>query len=543
MQPNAIAMNTASDRSLIHSSSNGSPKSEMTLSIDTASVSRHSSVRSIREIHPQPTPCDEPDEYFAPNRDNHGHFLTPQSVEGSRKRVASLRVDAFTSRQGSSDVLTTPSSATSSHIGNSDRSWDRIPSPLPTPKKLSSPESLLSSREWHVRDMTPREDGAVSPALSSSSKTDLFFASSQSEILPTPPKPMARSPNIGRGLPSHLKGHDRAVSLPVMPPKSDVETPHSPPPPPINPIRRPFATNASLGTPRIVSNDIPTGPLSTLPTFPDIAGNAPVSRPLHTRRESQQLSRESREVPIDAAKLNSGDELVPSDDDRRWPADSQKRWRLVQPLGEGAFSSVWAAEEIESSPVHVAAVKLTSRATCASNSRTRIAFLREVSVLRHLSHPNIVSFLASFSTSTHHCLVLERLSGGELFDLLSDEHNRERIMMPTLEDASGESIMRRMFGELARGVGWLHEVGVVHRDIKLESKSLLRFRLTCRYHSDVLPLQPKTHSNRGYSARRTPVTACQADRFRLVSVYQPCFSFTSDAVWLRILCCTRNHHG
>ncbi len=33
----------------------------------------------------------------------------------------------------------------------------------------------------------------------------------------------------------------------------------------------------------------------------------------------------------------------------------------------------------------------------------------------------------------------------------------------------GEDFIRRVFGDLARGVGWLHEVGVVHRDLKLES--------------------------------------------------------------------------
>lgn len=32
-----------------------------------------------------------------------------------------------------------------------------------------------------------------------------------------------------------------------------------------------------------------------------------------------------------------------------------------------------------------------------------------------------------------------------------------------------EPAIRRMWGELARAVGWMHGVGLVHRDIKLES--------------------------------------------------------------------------
>ena len=34
----------------------------------------------------------------------------------------------------------------------------------------------------------------------------------------------------------------------------------------------------------------------------------------------------------------------------------------------------------------------------------------------------------------------------------------------------GESVLRRVWCELCKAVGWMHGVGLVHRDIKLESK-------------------------------------------------------------------------
>jgi tRNA (cytidine32/guanosine34-2'-O)-methyltransferase len=114
-----------------------------------------------------------------------------------------------------------------------------------------------------------------------------------------------------------------------------------------------------------------------------------------------------------------------------------------------------------------------------SSERTRISFLREVSVLRRLSHPNIDAYVTSFSTQAHHCLVLEALAGGELFEFVADERTRKRMLLPSprvgegwdgLEDLQGEGFVRRVFGELARGLGWLHSVGVVHRDVKLESE-------------------------------------------------------------------------
>ncbi|RPD59294.1 kinase-like protein [Lentinus tigrinus ALCF2SS1-7] len=106
------------------------------------------------------------------------------------------------------------------------------------------------------------------------------------------------------------------------------------------------------------------------------------------------------------------------------------------------------------------AVKMTERAACDANSRSRVSFVREVEVLRHISHPSIVSYLHSFSTPSHHCLVLEHVGGGELLDLVDNPVSHARITEP---------LVRRIWGELCRAVAWMHSVGLVHRDIKLEN--------------------------------------------------------------------------
>lgn len=82
------------------------------------------------------------------------------------------------------------------------------------------------------------------------------------------------------------------------------------------------------------------------------------------------------------------------------------------------------------------------------------------SLCQHISHPSIVSYIHAFSTVSHHILVLEHVSGGELFDLVSSPDAHARL---------GELLLRRLFGELCRAVSWMHAVGLVHRDIKLES--------------------------------------------------------------------------
>ena len=81
---------------------------------------------------------------------------------------------------------------------------------------------------------------------------------------------------------------------------------------------------------------------------------------------------------------------------------------------------------------------------------------------QHISHPSIVSYLHSFSTPSHHCLVLEYVGGGELLDLVDNPAKHARV---------DEPLVRRIWGELCRAVAWMHSVGLVHRDIKLESTS------------------------------------------------------------------------
>jgi len=59
--------------------------------------------------------------------------------------------------------------------------------------------------------------------------------------------------------------------------------------------------------------------------------------------------------------------------------------------------------------------------------------------------------------------VIERVEGGELFDLLAKNQ---------VEISKREWLVRRLYAEMANAVGWMHSVNLVHRDLKLESESL-----------------------------------------------------------------------
>ncbi|KAE8265113.1 hypothetical protein A4X09_0g6762 [Tilletia walkeri] len=126
----------------------------------------------------------------------------------------------------------------------------------------------------------------------------------------------------------------------------------------------------------------------------------------------------------------------------------------------------------------VYALKMLEREPCRTNQRMKVSWVREVEVLKHISHPSLIHLVRSFCTPTYNILVLEAVSGGELFDLVAQHH--ADIIAPR------EWLVRRLMGELANAVGWMHRVNLVHRDIKLENILLTKDLRTCQ------PLTPSS---------------------------------------------------
>ncbi|KIR51091.1 CAMK protein kinase [Cryptococcus gattii Ru294] len=290
-------------------------------------------------------------------------------------------------------------------------------------------------------------------------------------------------------------------------------------------VRSPQTPKASLFPLSSTNVKVNTVPSVPFPSSSSSSSSSPSTRadtapatfppPKLRRKESQQLEREHRQAGVDES-VKAGDVIEPCLSNAS-AADvggheggngkgkgkggiSGGGWRLVRKMGEGAFSAVWSAvpatavttppspsaapADAPTSTNLVVALKLLTHPL--PDPRTRIAFLREASVLRHISHPSIVGYIDDFSTERHDVLVLEAAGGGELFELMSDEENRRRMILPAPEpepvaagggseksemgwDRDGEGFVRRVFSELVKAVGWLHEVGVVHRDIKLEN--------------------------------------------------------------------------
>ncbi|ROV93373.1 hypothetical protein VMCG_08408 [Cytospora schulzeri] len=135
---------------------------------------------------------------------------------------------------------------------------------------------------------------------------------------------------------------------------------------------------------------------------------------------------------------------------------------LGNTIGEGEFGKVKLGWKQEGG-VQVA-IKLIKKDQLGSNPSRMAKIMREVAILKQLTHPNIVRLHKMEESERHFGIVLEYASGGELFDYILNHRYLK------------DNAARRLFAQLVSGVGYLHKKGIVHRDLKLENLLLDRNR-------------------------------------------------------------------
>ncbi|KAK8065876.1 hypothetical protein PG997_012623 [Apiospora hydei] len=150
------------------------------------------------------------------------------------------------------------------------------------------------------------------------------------------------------------------------------------------------------------------------------------------------------------------------DHSKREKATKFGDYYLGSTIGEGEFGKVKLGWK-QDGGVQVA-IKLIRRDSVGSNPSRLNKIYREVSILRGVSHPNIVRLHEMSETERHIGIVLEYASGGELFDYILNHRYLK------------DNAARRLFAQLVSGVGYLHKKGIVHRDLKLENLLLDRNR-------------------------------------------------------------------
>lgn len=129
----------------------------------------------------------------------------------------------------------------------------------------------------------------------------------------------------------------------------------------------------------------------------------------------------------------------------------RKTFIFMEALGSGAFSEVFLVK-------HRATGKLFALKCIKKSPITQDSNLEnEIAVLKKIKHENIVTLEDIYESTTHYYLVMQLVSGGELFDRILERG------VYTEKDAS--VVIRQVLG----AVHYLHENGIVHRDLKPEN--------------------------------------------------------------------------
>jgi serine/threonine protein kinase len=128
------------------------------------------------------------------------------------------------------------------------------------------------------------------------------------------------------------------------------------------------------------------------------------------------------------------------------------KYLLGDEIGKGAYGRVYKGLDLENGDF--VAIKQVSLENIPPEDLASI--MLEIDLLKNLNHKNIVKYLGSFKTKTHLYIILEYVENGSLASMIK----------PNKFGAFPESLVAFYIAQVLEGLVYLHEQGVIHRDIK-----------------------------------------------------------------------------
>ena len=236
-------------------------------------------------------------------------------------------------------------------------------------------------------------------------------------------------------------------------------------PAPVSPHRR--VQNPTSSSPRLPHHESlkPEGNLSVR----EKAGGRPIDNKRLSTVADELAAENKRDSQISTTSTGSG-------------TTKAKRkthvgpWQLGKTLGKGATGRVRLAKHRDTN--QIAAVKIVSKKSAALVQSASMARMdhegaasliatgprtmpfgieREVVIMKLIEHPNIINLYDIWENRGELYLVLEYVSGGELFDYVSSN------------GALPEEEAVRLFRQIIAGLSYCHRFNICHRDLKPEN--------------------------------------------------------------------------
>uniref|UniRef100_A0A8C1VI91 Calcium/calmodulin-dependent protein kinase IGb n=1 Tax=Cyprinus carpio TaxID=7962 RepID=A0A8C1VI91_CYPCA len=166
------------------------------------------------------------------------------------------------------------------------------------------------------------------------------------------------------------------------------------------------------------------------------------------RQRSCWSSYRPEEIPVEAHA-----EMGRKEGDYGWKKSTdniQDVFEFMEVLGSGAFSEVFMVKERKTG-------KLFALKCVKKKNKRDVNLENEIAVLRRIKHDNVVCLEDFYESRTHYYLVMQLVSGGELFDRILDRG--------MYSEADASLVIRQVL----EAVSYLHKNGIVHRDLKPEN--------------------------------------------------------------------------
>ena len=136
--------------------------------------------------------------------------------------------------------------------------------------------------------------------------------------------------------------------------------------------------------------------------------------------------------------------------------DELSQYEITETLGKGAYGLVKLATHKRTNEKFAVKIYEKSRLTDPSK---RANVNREISILKRISHPSIISFGKMIENSESVFLFTEFVAGTSLFTHLT-RHAGKKI---------SENVCKGLFKQILEAVDYCHALKIAHRDIKLEN--------------------------------------------------------------------------
>ncbi|KAJ7559565.1 hypothetical protein O6H91_04G091400 [Diphasiastrum complanatum] len=202
------------------------------------------------------------------------------------------------------------------------------------------------------------------------------------------------------------------------------------------------------------------------------------------------------------------------------------KYELGRTLGEGTFAKVRLARNVVTG--EDVAIKVLDKEKLLKHKMVE-QIKREISTMKLVKHPNIVQLHEVLASKTKIYIVIEYITGGELFDKIVKKGRLQ------------EDEARKYFQQLINAVDYCHSRGVYHRDLKPENLLLdadgnlkvsdfglsalpqqLRadglLHTTCGTPNYVAP---EVINNKGYNGATADLWSCGVILFVLMAGYLP----------------------